>query len=174
VLARELRIEPYAAARVAGAIRRELVTQRESFVFETVFSDPVGEKLAFLKEVAQSGYNTIMCFIGTAGPRISEQRVAMRVSQGGHDVPAKKLKERFPRIPANLKAALRELPNVWVLDNNDLRTPYRLAAIAQDGRVVKLQRPVPRWLAPLLPKTRSTPGGTQKSWNEYRKRGLRS
>ena len=153
VLARELRIEPYAAARVASAIRRELVNQRESFSFETVFSDPVGEKLAFLKDVAQAGYNTILCFIGTASPRISEQRVAMRVSQGGHDVPAKKLQERFPRILANLKAAFRELPNVWVFDNNDLRTPYRLVAIAQNGRVVKLQRPVPRWLAPLLPKT---------------------
>lgn len=48
VLARELDLEPYAAARVAAALRRELVRQRESFVFETVFSDPVGEKLAFL------------------------------------------------------------------------------------------------------------------------------
>jgi predicted ABC-type ATPase len=152
VLARELGIEPYAAARVASGIRRELVNQRESFVFETVFSDPVGEKLAFLKDAAQAGYNTILCFIGTAGPQVSEQRVAMRVSQGGHDVPAQKLKERFPRILANLKAALRELPNVWVFDNTDLRMPYRLVAIAQNGRVVKLQRPVPRWLAPLLPK----------------------
>ena len=107
---------------------------------------------------SQAGYNTILCFIGTSGPRISEQRVAMRVSQGGHDVPAKKLKERFPRTLANLKAALRELPNAWVFDHNDLRTPYCLAATAQDGRVVRLQRPVPRWLAPLLPKTRSTAG----------------
>lgn len=153
VLARELRIEPHAAARMASGIRRELVNQRESFVFETVFSDPVGEKPAFLDEAPQAGCNTILCFIGTASPEVSEQRVAMRVSQGGHDVPAKKLKERFPRILANLKAALRELPNVWVFDNNDLRTPYRLVAIVQGGRVVKLQRPLPRWLAPLLPRT---------------------
>jgi predicted ABC-type ATPase len=153
VLAHELRIEPYAAARVAAAVRQELVKQRESFVFETVFSDPAGEKLAFLKSAAQAGYHTILCFIGTAGPEVSEQRVAMRVSQGGHDVPTEKLVQRFPRILANLKAALRELPNVWVFDNNDLRHPYRLAAIVESGRVVKLQRPVPKWLAPLLPKT---------------------
>src|SRR5208337_2938777 len=62
VLARELAIEPYAAARVADAVRRELVKQRESFVFETVFSDPMGEKLAFLKNAAEAGYNTILCF----------------------------------------------------------------------------------------------------------------
>ena len=156
VLAQELGIEPYAAARVADAVRKELVRQRESFVFETVFSDPVGEKIAFLKSAAQAGYNTILCFIGTAGPEVSEQRVAMRVSQGGHDVPAEKLVQRFPRILANLKAALRDLPNVWVFDNNDLRTPYRLVAILESGRVVKLQRPVPKWLAPLLPSTPSS------------------
>src|ERR1700685_537087 len=49
VLARELRIEPYAAVRMASGIRRELVNLRESFVLETVFSDPVGEELAFRK-----------------------------------------------------------------------------------------------------------------------------
>ena len=152
-LAQELHIEPYAAARVADAVRKELVKQRESFVFETVFSDPVGEKLAFLKSAAQAGYNTILCFIGTAGPQVSEQRVAMRVSQGGHDVPTEKLVQRFPRILANLKAALQELPHVWVFDNNDLRTPYRLAAIFESGRLVKIERPVPRWLRPLLPKS---------------------
>jgi predicted ABC-type ATPase len=153
VFAQELHIEPYAAARLADTVRQELVKQRESFVFETVFSDPVGAKLAFLKSAVEAGYNTILCFIGTAGPEVSEQRVAMRVSQGGHDVPTEKLVQRFPRILANLKAAIRELPNVWVFDNTDLRTPYRLVAIFESGRSVKLQRPVPKWLMPLLPKT---------------------
>jgi predicted ABC-type ATPase len=152
VLARELHLDPYVAAGVAAAVREELLRQRESFVFETVFSDPVGEKIAFLKRAAEAGYNTVLCFIGTSGPSVSEQRVAMRVSQGGHDVPADKLVQRFPRILANLRTALRELPGVWAFDNNDLRTPYRLAAIVEDGHVTKLQRPVPKWLAPLLPK----------------------
>jgi predicted ABC-type ATPase len=153
VLAKELDIEPYAAARVADALRKELVKQRESFVFETVFSDPAGEKLQFLKSAAEAGYNTILCFIGIAGPEVSEQRVAMRVSQGGHDVPTEKLVGRFPRILKNLKTALRDLPNVWVFDNNDFRTPYRLIAVFESGRPVKLQRPVPRWLKPLLPRS---------------------
>ena len=152
VLARELSIDPYAAAHVADSLRRELVRQRESFAFETVFSDPAGEKLAFLKEVAQAGYTAILCFIGTSGPDVSEQRVAMRVSQGGHDVPTEKLIARFPRILVNLKAALRELPHVWVFDNDDLRTPFRLVAVFESGRIVKLRHPVPGWLRPLLPK----------------------
>ncbi len=151
-IARELKIEAYEAARIADALRRELVKQRESFAFETVFSDPVGDKLTFLREVADAGYTVVLCFIGTSGPEVSDQRVAMRVSQGGHDVPTEKLVARFPRTMANLKAAIREIPSVWVFDNDDLRTPFRLAAVFEKGKPVKLNKPVPKWLQPLLPK----------------------
>ena len=53
--------------------------------------------------------------------------VAMRVSQGGHDVPTEKLKSRFPQTVANLKASLAALPLVYVFDNSDLRRPFRRA-----------------------------------------------
>jgi predicted ABC-type ATPase len=151
VLARELNLDPYAAARVADALRRQLVAQRESFVFETVFSDPVGDKLTFLKEAAKKDYPIILCFIGISGPEVSEERVAMRVSQGGHDVPSEKLLTRFPRTLANLKAAIRDLPHVWIFDNDDLRTPFRQVAVFENGRLVTLHKPAPKWLTPLLP-----------------------
>ena len=106
-IARELGISAYEAAQIAGALRRELVRQRESFIFETVFSDPVGEKLAFLAHAAIAGYNVVLCFIGIADPETSEARVAMRVSQGGHDVPSEKLASRFRRTIKNLKAAIQ-------------------------------------------------------------------
>ncbi len=151
VLARELNLDAYAAAGMADSIRRTLVTQRESFVFETVFSDPAGDKLAFLKDAALAGYTVVLCFIGTSGPEISEERVAMRVSQGGHDVPTDKLMARFPRTMANLKAAILELPHVWVFDNDDLRTPFRLAAVFENGQLARLRKPIPAWLEHLLP-----------------------
>ena len=68
VLARNIEMEPYSAARMADAFRREFVRRRESFVFETVFSDPVGEKLAFLKDAARGGYTVVLCYVGLAGP----------------------------------------------------------------------------------------------------------
>jgi predicted ABC-type ATPase len=151
VLARQLNMEPYAAARLADSLRRELLRQRQSFVFETVFSDPVGEKVAFLKMAAEAGYTTILCYVGIPGPDVSGQRVAMRVSQGGHDVPAEKLIARFPRILANLKTAVRELPRVWVFDNGELRHPFRLVAVFENGRPVQMHKPLPKWLRPLLP-----------------------
>jgi len=150
LLARELDLEPYGAARVADAMRRELLKRRESFVFETVFSDPVGDKLAFLKEAARSGYTVVLCFIGIASPEVSKDRVAMRVSQGGHDVPNEKLESRFPRTLANLKAATRELPHVLIFDNSDLSTPLRQVAVFEQGSLVCSTDPVPDWFQRLL------------------------
>ena len=55
VLAGELAVGPYEAARLADALRKTLIARGESFVFETVFSDPVGDKVAFLAEAARQG-----------------------------------------------------------------------------------------------------------------------
>lgn len=149
-LAHELDLEPYAAARVADALRHEFIRRRESFVFETVLSDPVGDKVGFLKCAAEAGYTVVLCYIGIAGPDVSEARVAMRASQGGHDVPTEKLRSRYPRTIANLKAAIRELPHVLVYDNNDLAVPFRQVAIFEEGRLQELNEPVPVWLKPLV------------------------
>jgi predicted ABC-type ATPase len=150
ILAGELGIDAYQAAEVAARLRQEFVSQGESFVFETVFSDPAGDKMAFLKQAAQQGYTVVMCFIGLAGSDRSEERVAMRVTQGGHDVPTDKLTARFPRTMTNLKQAIQELPCVFIFDNDDLRMPFRLAAIFQNGQRTFLAKSIPSWLEPVL------------------------
>jgi predicted ABC-type ATPase len=114
------------------------------------FSDPVGDKLAFLKEAAKEGYTVVLCFIGLGAADVSEQRVSMRVSQGGHNVSTDKLVARFPRTLVNLAAAIREFPHVHIFDNDDLRTPFSQAAVFESGHQVALSAKVPKWLAPLL------------------------
>lgn len=145
-LARELDISPYEAAEVASQLREALVEQRESFVFETVFSDPVGDKRAFLRRAADSGYTVVLCFIGLASPELSEERVAMRVLQGGHDVPSDKLATRFGRTLENLRQAIHELPYVLVFDNSDLAHPFRKVAEFGGGKPVELSSPLPKWV----------------------------
>jgi predicted ABC-type ATPase len=145
-LARELEVDAYEAAALADHLRRALVEQGESFVFETVFSDPVGDKLAFLREASARGYEIVLCFIGLDKPELSEERVAMRVLQGGHDVPTEKLVARYPRTLENLARAIRELPHVLVFDNSDLGTPFRKIAEFDHGASVTVSEDPPRWL----------------------------
>lgn len=151
VLAHTAGIDAYEAAKIADNIRRQLVQQGESFVFETVFSDPVGDKLDFLKNAEKTGYTTLLIFIGIEDALLSDARVGMRVSQGGHDVPANKLAERFPRILHNLKRALVELPNLLIYENSDLDRKYRHVATRVDGKKVQLHGETPEWLRVLLP-----------------------
>jgi predicted ABC-type ATPase len=108
---------------MANALRRALVLRRESFVFETVFSDPVGDKVTFLAETASLGYTVVLCYIGIENAAMSEERVAMHVH-----------------------TAIRQLPHVLVFDNSDLRRPYRLVATFERGQCRTRVEPLPPWL----------------------------
>jgi predicted ABC-type ATPase len=150
LLARELHVDAYQAAKLGDAIRRALVGQGESFVFETVFSDPVGDKRRFLQDAVGAGYTVVVYYIGVSSPTVSEERVALRVAKGGHDVPTDKLVSRFPRTLSNLMAAIQELPHVVVFDNDDLNVPFRHVATFEDGKAIEVHKPIPRWLRPAL------------------------
>lgn len=150
VLALKLNVDPYLGAQLANELRRALIARRESFVFETVLSDPVGDKIAFLEDCANAGYTVVLCFIGLASIGQSEERVAMRVSQGGHDVPADKLQARFPRSIANLKRAIERLPHVLIFDNSALDQPFRQIAVFHATRLVFHRENTPDWLRNVL------------------------
>lgn len=132
-LAAELELRGYEAADLASSLRASLLEQGESFVFETVLSDPVGAKVSELAEAARRGVHVVMIFIRIDSPDTSKQRVAMRVVQGGHDVPDEKLAARFQRTLANLERAITTLPVVIVFDNTALARPFQLEAVYEHG-----------------------------------------
>ena len=136
-LSASLGMLPYDAAELAASIRRELVSQRESFIFETVFSDPVGEKVDQLASYEALGYTVVLIFIRIDSPDESIKRVAMRASQGGHDVPDAKLRARFARTQANLQRAIQRLPHVIVYSNEDLSNPYQFVAYYENGQKIE-------------------------------------
>ena len=133
-LSASLGLSPYEAAELATSLRRELVNQLESFIFETVLSDPVGEKVDQLASYAALGYTVVLIFIRLESVDESSRRVAMRVCQGGHDVPEDRLRARFERTLANLQRAIQRLPHVIVLSNEDLSNPYQLIAMYENGQ----------------------------------------
>lgn len=137
VLAAELQIGPYEAADVAASLRAALISRGESFVFETVLSDPVGDKVDTLASYAEAGYTVVLIYIAIQDAAISIERVSMRVSQGGHDVPDEKLQTRFARTQANLKRAIERLPHVMVYANTDLERPYRLVQRYEHGKPIR-------------------------------------
>ncbi len=152
-IARALDLGAYDAAALADVLRRRLVQEQESFIFETVFSDPHGEKVAFLVDAVARGYTVVLCFIGLDTAATSEARVTMRVMQGGHDVPTDELVTRFGRSLANLARAIDALPYVLVYDNADLCTPFRKVASFARGAPAEPDDDIPAWLASVIAAT---------------------
>ncbi len=140
VFSAALGVTAYEAAELAASIRTALVAQRESLVFETVLSDPVGEKVDALASYAAIGYTVVLIFIRIDSPEESIRRVAMRVSQGGHDVPDDKLRGRFERTRANLQRAMGCLPHVIVYSNHDLAHPFQLVELYRNGQRIDCKR----------------------------------
>lgn len=141
----------YAASRAADVKRRALLAEGESFCMETVFSDPVGDKLAFLEEARTAGYRVVLLFIGLPSPELSQARVIQRVEDGGHDVPDEKLFARFPRTLENLAGALRFVDEARLYDNGDAREPFRLVARVEHGATRWRAVALPAWAARALP-----------------------
>jgi predicted ABC-type ATPase len=135
----------YGAAELADRERRELLALRRSFIMETVFSDPAGDKLAFLRGAQNAGYSVILLFIGIESPDLSILRVTQRALEGGHDVPPDKLQQRFPRTQRNLEAALHFVDVALVFDNSSLDQPYRHIATWHDGREIFRDPAAPAW-----------------------------
>jgi predicted ABC-type ATPase len=126
------------------------VSNEESFITETVFSDPVGAKLDFLRQAMTAGYEVQLHFIGISGADLSEARVLQRVAQGGHDVPSDRLERRFHQSLQNLAQALTFVPDVRVFDNSNIAHPFRLLLRAERGQITFQADPLPTWLCAVI------------------------
>ena len=135
----------YEAAGVADGVRRDLLARGISFCMETVFSDPEGAKLAFLRDARDRGYVVILIFIALDSPALAIARVIQRTEHGGHDVPDDKIATRFPRTFANLREALTFLDHAFLFDNSSADEPYRFVAELRSGRVTRRGEAQPTW-----------------------------
>jgi predicted ABC-type ATPase len=134
------------AASAADLAREELLAARISFITETVFSDPVGAKLNFLRKAVDAGFDVHLIFIGIATATLSEGRVKQRVRRGGHDVPTERLERRFQQSIKNLHSALAFVPSVSVYENSSAERPFQLVLSIRGGQRAYVAELLPQWL----------------------------
>lgn len=152
ILAGETGLDAYEAARTIAAIRDQLIANQESFITETVFSDPVGEKVEVLAQAAQSGFDVTLIYIGIENSELSKERVRSRVDAGGHDVPSEKLKGRYQRSLENLKRSIKQLPRVVIYDNSSFANPHQFLVEFQNGECIRQEvAELPDWLTGIVP-----------------------
>ena len=135
----------YEAAEIAEAIRGILSRRTRSFSFETVLSDPAGEKVRFLREARDAGYRVIVHFVGIGSPEQSRARVIQRVGEGGHDVPDDKIAARYPRVMENLARLLDVPDDLVIYDNSSHAAPYCVIARLSRGVLLEVSANLPPW-----------------------------
>jgi len=110
------------AMEMAETTRNKLINDGVSFIFETVFS--TSEKVSFIKEAKEKGFSITANFVTTNSPKINIKRVALRVKQGGHDVPEEKIISRYQRSMEQLPYLFKLADILNIYDNSS--TKYEL------------------------------------------------
>ena len=133
------------AANYCAELRETCLSERKSFVFETVMS--AEDKVAFIIKAKRQGFFIRLFFISTSHPSINAARIANRVMKGGHDVPITKIISRYFKSPI--------VDRLYVYDNSidgeDAKLQFRLV----NGELKKMYvTEVSEWAKILLPNVR--------------------
>ena len=116
-----------AAVKAARLMLREIeeCTRRsESFAFETTLSG-----LGYLRQIRHwqdQGYRVSLYFLKLPDAETAIARVASRVRQGGHNIPAQIIRRRFTAGWENFQNHYRDLVDVWALYDNAGNAPLML------------------------------------------------
>jgi predicted ABC-type ATPase len=137
---------------VADRKREACIAEGRSFSFETVMSHP--SKVDILARAKASGFFVQVFFVGTESSRINVNRVAVRVAQGGHDVPVDRIVARWKRTMELLHQAISASDKAFVFDNSatapTLLRPRLVLETATsldtDRMVSRRFPPVPDWI----------------------------
>lgn len=106
------------AATEAELLREDSVSAGRSFTFETVLS--TRRNLDFLIRAKDAGYHISSVFVLTTSPEINVLRVRSRVCDGGHDVPADKIRSRYKKAFDNISELAALSDECRIFDNSGI------------------------------------------------------
>ena len=134
-----------AAARQAVVRCRTLLKHRESFVLESTLAGHGA--LTLMRAAKGAGYRTLLIYVALGNPELHIERVRLRVSQGGHDIPDTDIRRRYGRSLLHAPEALRLADEAVVLDNSGPR-PVRVVML-KGGQTIWRTGSVPSWVQQL-------------------------
>ncbi len=131
------------AANHAKQLREDCLSSRNDMAVESVFS--TCEKVEFVKKAKAAGFFVRLFFICTDDPSINAKRVAMRVMEGGHDVPIGKIIKRYYLSLEKCIKALQLVDRAYFYDNTKTNTDSRLIFRVTDGKIAKIYEGLVPW-----------------------------
>jgi predicted ABC-type ATPase len=103
----------------------ELLRRNESFSIETTLATRSYFRL--IKQAHRQGYDVTLLYFWLRTPEQAIERVAERVSKGGHNIPSDVIRRRYQEGLDNLFHIYMPIVDTWVLVNNSM-TPRSIVA----------------------------------------------
>jgi predicted ABC-type ATPase len=137
-----LAMNSYYASVLADFLRRKLLAALISFSFETVMSEK--GKVDFLRQAQSLGFRNYLYYVATEDPEINVSRVAVRVTQGGHDVPKEKIASRYHRSLELVRDAIRHTDRAYFFDTSQSESVFVAESADGERPVLRCDR-IPNW-----------------------------
>lgn len=116
----------------------ELVGERADFAFETTLSGRAYVKL--LSDMRDHDYRIVLFFLWLPTAEMAVARVANRVKQGGHSIPADVIRRRYAAGVRNLFRMYRPILDGWWLYDASRLPPQLIASEEGQTLTVKQER----------------------------------
>ncbi|MGY3213577.1 zeta toxin family protein [Mucilaginibacter sp. HD30] len=111
---------PESVALAAGRIMLErisiLMNEGVDFAFETTLSTK--SYVSLIKKAKKAGYTVTLLYFWLSSPEVAVDRVAKRVSKGGHHIPDDVVERRYYRGIMNLFKLYIPICDNWTIINN--------------------------------------------------------
>lgn len=128
--------DPERAAVRAGRLMIEEIDRhakaKTSFAFETTLSGRMWSRK--IPDWRAEGYLVDLVFLSLPNAETAIMRVAMRVRQGGHNVPEATIRRRFASGLRNFYEIYRPLVDAWAIYDNSESPPRLITKRGRDGK----------------------------------------
>ncbi|GAB3936632.1 hypothetical protein GCM10028827_40000 [Mucilaginibacter myungsuensis] len=120
---------PESVALAAGRLMldriNELLLDGVDFALETTLSTK--SYVSFIKKAKTMGYDVTLLYFWLRSPEQAMERVAIRVSKGGHHIPDDVVERRYYRGIKNLFDLYMPICDAWIVTNNMENQPKIVA-----------------------------------------------
>ncbi len=109
----------------------ELIREQQDFAFESTLSGRTYARL--FRRIRQAGFQICLFYLWIPSVSFSAARVASRVENGGHDIPADAIARRYIKSLTNLLSLYAPLADRVIILDNSVEDASLIAEISPDG-----------------------------------------
>lgn len=114
----------------------DLLEEGSDFAFETTLSTKTYQK--FVERAQQQGYFVSLLYFWLPSPEQAIERVAKRVSLGGHNIPVNTICRRYESSMRNLTKLYMPICDYWVIYDNSTAEGVKKIAYGSKGEIKEI------------------------------------